>query len=713
MNKQVLLLSALVIGMIYAKGQNANVLNELQKQQTDNSKKFIEFSKKSEQKNGNNLLTEDQNEATLAGFLNNKPYFYQQDDFRANTGIGATILQTQGIDGHTLNGENINILVMDGGRAFEAHTEFRDLNVVDSTSTTGYASRLKYLDSPTTTFAAHPTSVSSFIAAEGVSNLTAGTTQYPNGAKGVIPKAKINNYSFSTTALGNNFVKLLNADANISNHSYGINLGWNLYSASSSPIGKAGWFYFDENIANEYEDENATFSGSYYANDYNYDLIAYNNPKNVIVKSAGNSFGDGPFGPNDPNGTLPVYVKKLKEGTQNTYEYALVSEGEIVPAYNCANDAPCIGWGSLAKNIITVGSNILPNTADYRFTDTSKDYKSYFSSAGPRKDGGIKPEISTYGEDVVSATSNAAGSISFSIGSGTSYSAPKVSGSIGMLTQLQRLLKGDQSYSFYGDEAKALILHTADEAGDFDGPDTYFGWGMLNTLKAAEVLVDENTVFERSLKKSGENKTYDLISDGTPLKASISWLDVPGQYSNTYDYLLYDTTSRLVNDFDIRVTDSETGEVFLPWKLDLANIAGAAVKGDNTVDNYEQVLISNPTQGRKYTVTVSNKGTLTNGTSEEDQNFTILVTGVKKEDLSNNDLTSNSLQVYPTVTSDYVNIQSSNHNIIKVNLIDLNGRVVATKKSVNKIDVSSFTPGVYVLSIETDKGLINKKIIKK
>src|SRR5690606_33896107 len=62
---------------------------------------------------------------------------------------------------------------------------------------------------------------------------------------------------------------------------------------------------------------------------------------------------------------------------------------------------------------------------------------------------------------------------------------------------------------------------------------------------------------------------------------------------------------------------------YFPWKLDVNNPATAATKGDNILDNVEQVLIENPVDGMEYTLTVSHKGNLVNGS----QIFAIIVSG--------------------------------------------------------------------------------------
>ena len=80
---------------------------------------------------------------------------------------------------------------------------------------------------------------------------------------------------------------------------------------------------------------------------------------------------------------------------------------------------------------------------------------------------------------------------------------------------------------------------------------------------------------------------------------------------NTYSAAHNNRTSKLVNDLDLRITNVQTNEVHYPWKLDVNAPRNPATKGDNTVDNVEQVLIDQPAAG-VYKIEVSNKGTLVN-----------------------------------------------------------------------------------------------------
>uniref|UniRef100_UPI0040497753 T9SS type A sorting domain-containing protein n=1 Tax=Flavobacterium sp. TaxID=239 RepID=UPI0040497753 len=49
-------------------------------------------------------------------------------------------------------------------------------------------------------------------------------------------------------------------------------------------------------------------------------------------------------------------------------------------------------------------------------------------------------------------------------------------------------------------------------------------------------------------------------------------------------------------------------------------------------------------------------------------------------------------------------------------VLDINGRVLVSQSKAiqnNQINLSGLTTGIYILQLETDKGLVTKKIIKE
>ena len=73
--------------------------------------------------------------------------------------------------------------------------------------------------------------------------------------------------------------------------------------------------------------------------------------------------------------------------------------------------------------------------------------------------------------------------------------------------------------------------------------------------------------------------------------------------------------------------------------------------------------------------------------------------------------------VYPNPVTDFASISLVDATINAITVMDINGRVVKSGNSnelaTAKIDLSDLTAGIYLMKIETDKGISTEKIIKK
>src|SRR5690606_24679874 len=373
---------------------------------------------------------------------------------------------------------------------------------------------------------------------------------------------------------------------------------------------------------------------------------------------------------------------------------------------------------------IIVGATNRLATIGNLYQQPSNVVKAGFSSAGPRKDGAIKPDIASTGVQMVMPTySSATNYTAISSGQGTSYSAPVISGIAGALTHIKRNLSGDASFMFKADEMKALLMHTTNEAGPNPGPDVWFGWGFADAAQGAQVLIDNaanKNIFSRNVLTSGTPYNRTVVAQaGSPLKATISWIDPEGvPFTNSND-MWQNRTPRLINDFDLKIIDMVTNEVTYPWKIDALNPMAAATKGDNVVDNIEQVLLENPVAGRLYRIEVSNKGTLKDDTGATmSQFYSLVVTGydfTATNQLGVKDVDAkDAIVVYPTATADYVTVvvpvKADN-----ITMHDMSGKMVLNVKAkgTQMIDMQSLPKGVYLINIQTELGNVTKKVIRK
>ena len=267
--------------------------------------------------------------------------------------------------------------------------------------------------------------------------------------------------------------------------------------------------------------------------------------------------------------------------------------------------------------------------------------------------------------------------------------------------------------------AKALILSTTDEAGDYDGPDFSNGWGLFNAFKAAEVITNngESAIISELVLNEDETYSVEIDVDGTqPLSVAICWNDPAAE--PLADELYNDATPMLINDLDVRVV-SDT-EVYYPWMMEpnanYNNYALAASKGDNYRDNIEIINVKDISPGQ-YTVNVSHKGTLVN----EFQEFSLVINGVLSENLSiaHIDNMADGISVFPNPVNDVLKIKfdSSQFQELKASLYTILGQKKIETNYSNQntieLDVSSLVKGVYFLRIQDDKDVLvsTKKIV--
>jgi hypothetical protein len=473
--------------------------------------------------------------------------------------------------------------------------------------------------------------------------MSSGASTFDNIGKGIAFEASVN-----AANSDNDESEMTDQAAQgllVSNHSYGL-------SANGLPE----WIF-----------------GAYNAEASGVDLITFNHPYYLPVKSAGNDRDDFP----DYNPTKGGY--DLLTGMSNS------------------------------KNTIT--SAAVENVANY--TGPSSVDMSSFSNYGPTDDGRIKPDISSQGVNV-NSTSNASDT-SYSNANGTSMSAPAISG---LLLLLQEHFNNVNSTYMLASTAKGLLLHTADEAGIFQGPDYAFGWGLANGERAAltisDAFVENNSVIEEATLLNSETRTFSVIATGDePLMVSICWTDPPG-------FPVFDDLDNrnpvLVNDLDIKLTSGGTD--YYPWKLDPLNPALAATRNStNDVDIMEKIEVDSPLVNQSFDVTISHKGSLAGGS----QGYSLIITGGNIEKLSlGENLKVNDLSVFPNPSSGEMTLKLSSNftDDIDVSIIDLQGRIVyqSTSRVTDKvfqkpIDISGVASGIYFVRIKQNRFELTERIV--
>lgn len=364
---------------------------------------------------------------------------------------------------------------------------------------------------------------------------------------------------------------------------------------------------------------------------------------------------------------------------------------------------------STSKNAIVVAAINQVNN----YTGMSSVVVSNFSNWGPTDDGRVKPDISAKGVGVFSTLST--GNSDYGPNNGTSMAAPAIAGSLILLQEHYKNLNGG---SFMRSATlRALMAHTAREAGQgqaFPGPDHKFGWGLMNTGGAAQVISDKGlfSIVDQRTLSHGQTYTRTVIADGVnPLIATIAWTDPAGPTNpGTVDW----ATKALVNNLDLKLT--RDGVVYYPWRLNTGFIQGGALRnGDNDVDNIEKVEIAVAEAGT-YELTVSHKG----GISGFSQDYSLVVTGVN-ESMSTDRFTASNFAVSPNPTSGVLGISVKDGAMTErtVEVFDMLGKRVemrqfgASESVIMQLDITHLPSAIYMVRITQANVVETVKIVKK
>ncbi|QJE94254.1 MBG domain-containing protein [Luteolibacter luteus] len=520
----------------------------------------------------------------IEGFEGDEPRYRSTHNANAAISTAANLTRTA----FAVDGDGLTIGLWDGGSARATHQEF--------------GGRVVAMDGAASVD--HATHVAGTLAAAGV----------VANAKGMAPAITVDSYDWN-----NDVSEMTSRGASapgqegkiyLSNHSYGFISGWN---------------YVDDGIRVwEWNGNGTTSTGteqdfgrySTYARDQ--DALAFAAPYYSIFRSAGNERVDNP-GPGENVSLAPASAQVV------SYDPALHPAGD--GDYHGGFET--IGFESLAKNVITIGSVTDAVTGGTR--DVAKANSSTFSSWGPTDDGRIKPDLVANGDALYSSLNGS--NTSYGTYSGTSMATPNAAGSAALLIELYgRLFPGQ---AMRASTLKGLLIHSADDRGN-PGPDYKFGWGLVNAKAAADLINDHSAnplrkhVTESSLGSSIASRTESIVWDGvSPIVATLCWTDPAGSSTSTSDL----RTARLVNNLDLKIT-GPGGAEYLPYVMPFvgdwseASMDSAATTGVNHTDNVEQVRIASPGVAGTYQVTVSFSGTLTNAA----QNYSLLISGSAAEE---------------------------------------------------------------------------------
>lgn len=526
--------------------------------------------------------------ASIVKVRQNRPWYYAPLNRTAADTISTDEVYPGGSAGLNLTGSGVTLGIWEVGAVpFTTHAEF--------------GNRITVKDGQTAN-SDHATQVAGTMIAAGVDPL----------AKGMSYAGLLDAYD-AFDDLGEAAAAASN-DLRVSNHSYAFVVGWSL-----NLRGDGRWAWLGDVSISEAEDYHF---GLYIDESATWDQICYDAPYYQPVFGVGNNRGGGPT-----NQPVEHWILMPPDFTQ----WQLVNTVRDLMGGATGYDTIVPG-GQTAKNVLAIGA-VDDIIGGYNGPGSVLMWSA--SNWGPTDDGRIKPDLVANGVGLYSPVTNDL----YSSLTGTSAASPCISGSIGLLIQHYRnLTLGQDPWS---STIRALLFHTADEAGPFPGPDYMFGWGLMNTKSAALTLTEQiskdTTVQELVLQEGGQVKLNVGVDGTKPLKVTIAWTDPPGTPPAP---ALDPPTRMLVNDLDVRVL--APGQTYAPWTLDPSAPNGPAVPGDNIRDNAEQIYIPNPAPGI-YTITVNHKGAQLQPGGE--QAFSMVITG----DTGRVKATVDSIGITPTI----------------------------------------------------------------
>jgi len=202
------------------------------------------------------------------------------------------------------------------------------------------------------------------------------------------------------------------------------------------------------------------------------------------------------------------------------------------------------------------------------------------SSRGPAHDGRIKPDMAAHGQGQVSTDPNH----QYSPFGGTSSAAPSLAGNLGQLIEAYRDLhnNADPKSSLL----KAAAMNSATDLGN-KGPDYKFGYGMINTARAYDILANNQFLFGSISQGDSNTHTISVPTGTGQVRIMLYWHDPEATVN---------TSKALVNDLDMVVNNT-----LLPFILDptpnATSLDQPATPGADHLNNIEQVVVDSPVAG--------------------------------------------------------------------------------------------------------------------
>jgi hypothetical protein len=486
----------------------------------------------------------DSDKLILEGFdPDTGPIYYETHNVDVCEAIDITALWNYQFDDFDINGSSIEgLAIWDAGHVFANHQEL--------------AGKVTYGDGGGVSY--HSTHVAGTMIARGIDAQS----------HGVLSEASLKSWTMSGDH-SEILLALFVDNLQVSNHSYGSPTGW-------SQCGE-NWYWYGDPLIDFTEDWEF---GSYTTQTRSIDTRMASYIYFQEVRSSGNHRTEvGPAA-----GSEHFYF----DGNSWIISTDIREPDGGVDGFDSLHPEAC------AKNALVVGNVNKPIEGEEIQLRLS-------SSIGPTDDGRIKPDLVSVGSSVYSTKTGSTDS--YGLLSGTSISAPSVTALVALLQEVYKSGHASPSHPNgrrrpFSSTIRAAILHNTAEAGSADGPDYKFGWGMLDANAATMHVLYENftgsSIIESTLPAASTDTLF-FESTGGPAKLTLAWTDSPA--IPAVEPELNNSESHLIRNIDMVLSSLDTNADFHPWILDPTNPDAPASRGQNVLDNIEQIKESDLSPG--------------------------------------------------------------------------------------------------------------------
>jgi len=212
--------------------------------------------------------------------------------------------------------------------------------------------------------------------------------------------------------------------------------------------------------------------------------------------------------------------------------------------------------------------------------------------------------------------------------------------------------------------------------------------GAIHTLGFSNSLIFENCTIFGNSAVTGDGGGVNLVFATATFVNCIIY-DNPGAYSD--DLYLDMGGYAEVNYSNLTMPDDATGSNNIdenPLFVDVDNVDFHLSENSPCIDTGTDI-------GNAYNGEAPDMGCFEFET----------VTGIQDYSLAD-------FSVFPNPTSGKITIRLADTQILRLTVSDLKGSVLIEELSNNSVDLSSLEKGVYLISIETDKGFFTTKVVK-